>query len=166
MIQRKLKEDHRCLYLNSVPMVVGLRSYLYALGVDVPKEILKGSLVLSSDTSHFVNGSFNIERMLQMLKIALDLALRDGYQGLMATGDIGYEFGSNQDFTQLLDYERQLEELLQRCPALYGICQYHVDRLPPEAVHHGLVSHPSIFINETLCRLNPDYVPPVLSPRG
>lgn len=158
MIQLKLKENHRCLYLNSVPMVAGLRSCLYANGVDVPQEIQKGSLVLSSDTGHFVNGRFNIERMLQMLNDAVDQSTNDGYQGLVATGDMSYEFGPKGDFSQLLEYERRLDQLLQQRPTLYGICQYHTDTLPPETVRQGLLSHPAIFINETLSRLNPDYI--------
>ena len=157
MIRLKLKENHRCLYLNSVPMVMGLRSYLYATGVDVPQEVQKGSLVLSSDTGYFVNGGFDIERMLQMLIDALDQAIHDGYEGLVATGDMTYEFGPTRDFSQLLAYERRLEQLLQQRPNLYGICQYHRDTLPAEIAQQGLMSHPALFINETLSRLNPDY---------
>lgn len=158
MIRLKLKENNRCLYLNSVPMVAGLRSYLFAGGVDVPKEIMKGSLLLSSDTRHLVNGSFNIEPLIQMLNDAVDEALNDGYHGLVATGDMTYEFGAERDFSQLLEYERRLEELLLQHPTLYAICQYHADTLPPETVRQGSVCHPAIFINETLSRLNPDYI--------
>jgi hypothetical protein len=61
VIQQKLKENHRCLYLNSPPMVAGLRSYLYAAGVDVPKEVMKGRLVLSSDKTHLDNGTFDVD---------------------------------------------------------------------------------------------------------
>ena len=59
----------------------------------------------------------------------------------------------------LLEYEVKLEDLFRRQPSLSGICQYHVETLPPEAVQHGLLMHPSIFINETLSRVNPHYVP-------
>ena len=157
MIRLKLKENHRCLYLNSVPMVVGLRSYLYAGGVDVPKEIMKGSLVLSSATGHLVNGSFSTERMLGLLNDAAEQAQRDGYRGLLATGDVSWEFGPERDFSKLLEYEWRLEELFRKHQTMLGICQYHLDMLPPEAVGHGLLSHPGLFINETLSRLNPDY---------
>jgi MEDS: MEthanogen/methylotroph, DcmR Sensory domain len=158
VIRLKLTENNRCLYLNSPPMVAGLRSYLFACGVDVPREIAKGSLVLSSDAGHLQNGSFSSDRILEILNEAATEAVTDGYRGLFATGDMGWEFGPEKDFSKLMDYERRLEELFRKHPTSYGICQYHTDTLPPEAVRQGIVTHPAIFINETLSRLNPDYM--------
>ena len=139
-------------------MVTGMRSYLFAAGTDVTKEIVKGSLVLSSSDAHLVEGCFIIDRMLGKLEEALSQALHDGYQGLWATGDMSREFGPERDFSKLLEYEWRLEEFFQTHPALSGVCQYHADTLPPEALRHGLLTHPSLYINETLCRLNPHYV--------
>jgi hypothetical protein len=65
---------------------LGMRSYLFARGTDVTTEVTNRRLVLSSDNAHLVNGRFNIDRMLGMLEEALDQALNDGYQGLLATG--------------------------------------------------------------------------------
>ena len=67
-------------------------------------------------------------------------------------------FGPEKDFSKLLEYEWRLEECLQGQPALSGICQYHADTLPAEVLRHGLVTHPSFYISETLSRLNPHYV--------
>lgn len=158
LIRQKLDENYRCLYLHSPAMVAGMRSYLFAAGIDVTKEILQGSLVLSSTNAHLVDGRFNIDRMLRMLEAAVHQALHDGYQGLWATGDMSREFGPEKDFSKLLDYEWRLEELFQTHSALSGICQYHTDTLPPEVMRHGLLTHPSLFISETLSRLNPHYV--------
>jgi hypothetical protein len=47
----KLQQNYRCLYLNSPPMVAGMRSYLAAAGVDVAHEVGKASLVLSAKRS-------------------------------------------------------------------------------------------------------------------
>jgi hypothetical protein len=136
-------------------MVVGLRSYLFAAGIDVPKEIMKGSLVLSSDKGHLKNGSFDIDRMLKMLSAALNQALNEGYQGLFASGDMSWEFGPEKDFSKLLEYEQRLEEMFQKHPTLFGICQYHTDTLPPEIVRQGMFAHKTMFLNETLSRLTP-----------
>jgi hypothetical protein len=64
VIKHDLKKNVRCIYLNSPPMVAGLGSYLFACDVDVPKEISKGSLLLSSDRGHLQNGTFDVEGML------------------------------------------------------------------------------------------------------
>jgi hypothetical protein len=139
-------------------MVAGLRSYLFAGGVDVPKEVMKGSLGLSSDSGHLENGSFNIDRMLGLLNDAVDRALNEGYAGLWATGDMSWEFGPEKDYSKLLEYEWRLEELFSKHPTLCGICQYHRDTLPQEIAQQGLLTHQAIFINDTLSRLNPDYI--------
>jgi hypothetical protein len=158
LIRQKLDANYRCLFLHSPAMVTGIRSYLFAAGTDVTKEIVKGSLVLSSSTAHLVKGRFIVDRMLGMLEEALHQALHDGYQGLCATGDMSREFGPERDFSKLLEYEWRLEEFLRAHPALSGICQYHADTLPPEVLRHGLLTHSSLYINATLSRLNPHYV--------
>jgi|SRR5580700_4357457 hypothetical protein len=159
VVRQKLIENYRCLYLNSPVMVAGVRCYLAAAGVDVVREVGKGSLVLSSDQRHLVEGQFNIDRMMRTLEDALDQARNDSYDGLWATGDMTWELGPRKDFSKLLEYEWRLEELFRKRPALGGICQYHADTLPDHVLRQGLVSHPSIFINETLSQINPHYLP-------
>jgi hypothetical protein len=95
-----------------------------------------------------------------MLKEAVDQALKEGYKGLWATGDMTWEFGSEKNLAKLLDYECGLEELFQTTPALSGICQYHRETLPGHIMWNALLTHPSVFINHTLQRVNPYYVPP------
>ncbi len=60
MIQRKLKEGYRCMYLNSRPMVAGIRSRLSAIGIDVAYEMAKGRLILSSEPITSANGDFDV----------------------------------------------------------------------------------------------------------
>jgi len=161
MIRQKLGQGYRCLYLNSAPMVAGMRSYLAALDVDVANEIAEGRLVLSSEPTSSDKG-FDVDAMLLLLEDALDQALTDRYKGLWATGDMTWEFTPEKDLTRLLEYEWGLEELFRKRPELCGICQYHRETLPPEALRQGLLTHHSIFINETLSRVNPYFVRPEL----
>ena len=91
----KLRLNHRCLYLNSPPMVAGIRSYLAATGLDVAQEVNKRSLVLSSDQNHLEDGRFDLDGMLGR---AVDEAVADGYAGLWASGDMTWELGSYENF--------------------------------------------------------------------
>jgi hypothetical protein len=81
-LQQKLKENYRCLYLNSPVMVAGLRSHLAAKGLDVFHQASKGSLVLSSDRHHLVEGCFDVDTMIAPLEDALSSSMNDGYEGL------------------------------------------------------------------------------------
>ena len=163
MIKRKLDEGHRCLYLNSRPMVAGIRSYLAAIGIDVETDLATSRLVLSSESIASANGGFDGDVMLAKLEGALEQALSDGYKGLWASGDMTWEFGSEKNFAKLMEYEYRLEELICRRQELCGICQYHQDTLPREVTRQALLTHRMIFINETLSRANPHYVPSGLS---
>jgi hypothetical protein len=161
VVRQKLNENKRCLYLNSEPMVAGMRSYLAAAGVDVANETANARLVLSSERHHLADGKhFDVEQMLDALDQALKQALRDGYEGLWATGDMTWELGPDKDFSRLLEYEWRLEEFLRANPRMGGICQYHVDNIPRPFVREALLAHPSVFINQTLSLLNPVYCCP------
>jgi hypothetical protein len=156
-VSQKLRENYRCLYLNSVPMLAGMRSYLAAAGVDVEFELQKGSLVMSSDQDHAPDGIFDVDGMLASLEQAVQKAVADGYTGLFATGDMAWELGPDRDVSRLLDYEWKLEQMFHRYPQLSGICQYHADTLPFGFAKLGLASHVTHFIDPTLSIGNPRY---------
>ncbi|HEY1503614.1 MAG TPA: MEDS domain-containing protein, partial [Stellaceae bacterium] len=141
-------------------------SYLAASGVDVARETGRGALILTSDRSHLAHGLFDADRMISLLNDELIQALADGYQGLWATGDMTWEFGPEQNFEKLLDYERRLEEFFHRNPRLGGVCQYHADTLPQAVMRHGLAAHPAFVVNETLARINPYYCPDIATDQG
>lgn len=155
LLPQKLHQNFRCLYFNSPPMVAGLQSYLAAAGLDVDAALKKGSLLLSSDQGHLIDGTFHADMMLAGLELSVKEALADGYAGLFAVGDMTWELGLDRDIAKLLQYEWKLEQLFHRCPGLTGICMYHFDTLPRELVQHGTLSHSSIFVNQTLSIINP-----------
>jgi hypothetical protein len=163
-MREKLDQNFRCLYLNSPPMVAGLRSYLAAAGVEVAQELAKGRLILSSDQQHLADGSFDIDLMLRTLENLLNNSLRDRYTGLWAVGDMTWELGPLRDPARLLEYEWRLEKMFHQRPELSGICQYHADTLPREMMRQSLLVHPSIFVNQTLSLINPHYLYPETGP--
>jgi hypothetical protein len=157
-VRERLQQNYRCLYLNSPPMVAGLRSYLAAAGVDVAGYATKGRLLLSSHQHHLEDASFDIDLMLRTLENLLNNALRDGCAGLWAVGDMTWELGPERDPARLLEYEWRLETLFRKRPELIGICQYHADTLPRSMMRQSLLVHPSIYVNQTLSLINPHYL--------
>ncbi|HYI78914.1 MAG TPA: MEDS domain-containing protein, partial [Chryseolinea sp.] len=73
-------------------------------------------------------------------------------------GDMTWEFGPAKDFSKLMEYEMGLEEMFRRRTELCGICQYHHDTLPQDAMRQSLLIHPTLVINETLKFMNPYYL--------
>lgn len=157
-LKEMLERNHRCLYLNCDPMLDEMREYLAEAGVDVAGETARGSLVLSSDRNHLMNGQFSLESMMEGLAGSLAQALADGYEGMFATGDMSWEFGPEADFSELMEYEWKLEEFFEAHPQLSGVCQYHLNSLPWDVMQQGLESHPGIFVTEELSVKNPHYV--------
>lgn len=158
-MRQKLSENYRCVYLNAPPIVAELGGHLAAAGIDVAQGTARGSLVLSSERDHLAAGRFDPDRMMTMLSDALAQARRDGFQGLWATGDMSWEFGPEKNFAKLFEYECLLEDFFRNHPGLSGVCQYHADTLPQDALRQGLAAHRACFINETLARINPHYLP-------
>lgn len=157
VIAEKLNANKRCIYSNSLPMVAGMRSFLSAVGVHVADEVERGSLILSSDQSHLVEGLFDSKALLNLLADAVDQAYADGYAGLWAAGDMTWEFGTEMNFAKLYEYEAALEELFLQKPTLEGLCMYHTDTLPPSALQAALYTHRAVYINETLSRMSDYY---------
>lgn len=156
-----LRNNWRCLYLGSPAMVQMVDSALVAHGVDAAGEVQVGSLILSSDQSHLINGKFEPQTMVDTLCSLVDDAVRDGHEGLCATGDMLWELGTPENFDRLLEYEALLEEVFRGRP-LRGICQYHRDMVPAQAVRNALLAHRSAYIGERLNTDNLFYIPPDL----
>ena len=160
MLMAKLADNHRCLFLGSPDMVALMRTELSTAGLDLLKLLDRGALILSTDQSHLVNGVFDSDSMLAMLKKTVDQALADGYKGLWATGDMTWEMGSSQNLKRLLEYECGLEKLFRTLHGLSGVCQYHRDTLPLDIVGNALYTHQTVYVSHTLQRVNPYFLQP------
>jgi signal transduction histidine kinase len=161
LLRDGLEHRWRCLYLGDPEMVRMVDSALGADGVDTARETGRGALILSSDRSHLAGGDFDPQGMIDGLRALIDDAVHDGYEGLCATGDMRWELGDDKNFDRLLEYEARLEQVFREMP-LRGICQYHRDVLPPQAVNDALLTHRSTYLGAALNQDNLFYIPPEL----
>jgi signal transduction histidine kinase len=158
-LKEGLRSNWRCLYLGSPDMVQMIDGGLRQTGVDITSEMKRGALLFSSERSYLENGSFDPRAMINGLCELIDGAVRDGFEGLCATGDMKWELGPDENFNLLMEYEALLERVFRDKP-LMGICQYHRDVIPPRTLREALLSHRSAYIGDTLNRDNLFYTPP------
>jgi len=158
-VRDRLLAGFRCIYLNSEARIGEFRSSLAETGVDVEAEERNRCLILSSERPHLVDGHFEITEMLDNLRAELNSALRDGFTGLWATGDMTWEMGPDQDVMKLLKYEWELEKFFQSHPQIGGLCQYNRNTFPKALIEDVISLHPAAFINETLSILNAKFTP-------
>ena len=154
-----LRDHYRCLTLAEPGMIDGLKEALGIYGVDADAEVRRGALVLSSDRSHLDHGGFDPCTMIEIVSRAIEDAVRDGFAGLCATGDMAWELGEEKNFKRLLEYEALLEQLFRDKP-LIGICQYRSDTLPAGTLRDALLAHRSVYLGEDLRKDNLFFVPP------
>jgi signal transduction histidine kinase len=159
LLMEGLHDNWRCLYLGSPDALKMIDSALASKGVDTPRQTERGALVLSSDRSHLAGGAFDPEAMVEGLCAAIDDAVKDGYGGLCATGDMRWELGADENFDRLVEYEARLEQVFRDRP-LRGICQYSRAMVPPNAVRDALLTHGAAIVGDALNRDNLFYVPP------
>jgi signal transduction histidine kinase len=157
-----LRNNWRCLYVGSPEATQMVDQALAGSGVNTTREVKRGALVISSDRSHLSAGTFDPRRMVEWLSQSIDDAVKAGFEGLCATGDMRWELGDDGNFEYLLEYEARLERLFQTKP-LRGICQYHRDIVPARAVRNALITHRSAYLGAQLKPDNFFYIPPELT---
>src|SRR5579871_3429775 len=103
-----LKSNWRCLYLGSPESVQMMDAALGKSGVNTKKEVRREALILSSGRDHLEGGKFVPQAMIDSLSELIEGAVKDGFSGLYATGDMRWELGADENFDLLMDYEARL----------------------------------------------------------
>lgn len=154
----RMQQNYRCTFLGSPRLIAELRPFLEAARIDVEQEMARKRLLLLSDQRHLVGEEFDPDRMMARVENAYRQALQDGFEGLWASGEAAWELGPRMNCSKLPEYEQRLESFLRDHPKMSVICQYEVGALSRQAVHHGLLRHPSIFVSEDLSMVNPYFL--------
>lgn len=143
-----LERNERCLYLSN-PLMVNAVTALLEKEIDLKKEIERGAVILTSERSHLVDGQFNRENMIQFLENGIDEAVKAGFTGLRATGDVIWELGSDVDMGKMADYEIVLDRFFPG-KKLTGLCQYNCEVVQVNYLRQSLLSHNAVVFKGTV----------------
>jgi hypothetical protein len=133
------------------------RAALKQAGIEVEAEEARGALVLlTKDDGHLSGGSFDPDRMIEMLHAAVKSALDDGFTGLCAAGDMTWILDGAPGTEKFAEYEARLNRFYEANHAL-GLCQYNVRTMPAEVLDHCLATHSAIRVEGPILLSNPFY---------
>jgi DcmR-like sensory protein len=159
-VQQGLDRRERCLYVCSEQTPAEFRTALERAGIDVSREEERGALVLlTKETAHLAGGTFKAARMIGLLRTAVEDALKDGFEGLCAAGDMTWLLDEAPGSEEIAEYEALLNHFYKNNRAL-GLCQYNCRKLPANFLDHGIATHPTIRIAGPILLTNPFYQDP------
>ena len=123
----------------------------------------RGALVIiTKHDGHLKGGSFDPDKMISLLYQAVDDALKAGFSGLCAAGDMNWVLDQAPGTEKLAEYESRLNRFYASHKAL-GLCQYNRNTLPKEMLDHGIATHKHVRIDGPIMLENPFYEEPELA---
>lgn len=156
-VRSGLARGERCLYVCCERSVDDFRTELRRRGVEAESEETRGALVLlTKEQGHLCGGTFDPDRMIEMLHAAVKSALDDGFTGLCAAGDMSWILEGAEGTERFAEYEARLNRFYEANHAL-GLCQYNVRIMPPEVLDQCLATHPVVRVEGPILLSNPFY---------
>ena len=156
-IRGGLARGERCLYVCGEQTPDEFRAGLRNADIDTHAEEKRGALILiTKREGHLKGGSFKASRMIDMLTRAVADALKAGFAGLCAAGDMTWLLDEAPGSHEIVEYEALLNHFYSNNRAL-GLCQYNRNRLPAKILDTCLATHRHIRIQGAMILENPFY---------
>jgi len=154
-----LDRGEKCIYIADDGTVGDVREAMQAEEIDVDRAIASKALVLATkEQAYLEHGSFHPDWMFTFWKEATQMAMREGFSAVRATGETEWVLRGGRGLERWMEYESKLTHTLleSNCSAL---CQYNRRLFPPELILDVIRTHPMVVYRGTVCR-NLYYVPP------
>ena len=155
-IRGGLSRGERCLYVCGEQTPDEFRAELRGASIDPAAEEKRGALLLITKREHLKGGSFKASRMIETLAGAVADALKAGFAGLCAAGDMTWLLDEAPGSREIVEYEALLNHFYASNQAL-GLCQYNRNRLPANIVDACLATHRHIRLAGQVLLENPFY---------
>jgi PAS domain S-box-containing protein len=141
-LRQGVERGEKIVYIAQPHEAEALLAYLRADGLPVEPYLASGQLaLLTSHETCLFDGTFDPDRMINLLRGETDRALADGYKALRVTGEMTRVLRGVSGSKRLIEYEAKLNRFLPESKAL-AICQYDRRRFPARLLLDVLRSHP------------------------
>lgn len=152
-----LSRNERCIYITGDAEIRELKSAL-SYYIDIDEKLECGQLsIIDKEEAYSLEGIFQADKMIKLLKELSKQAIEDGYSGLAVSGEISWVLNYEHGFEAIMDYEHQLNHHIFGQFPVSAICRYNIDRFSSEMMMHIVEVHP-IIIWKNQIHNNPSYI--------
>ncbi len=158
-IQIGLEQGEYCVYAADENPIEDILTQMNNYGIDTELQISKGALaVLGKKDVYLRQKVFDPDEMIRFLDMVRKTAEAAGFEGFRGTGEMSWALNTNEGLERLIDYETKLDRNIDAMP-MNLICQYNVNRFPPDVLLNVIKTHPQLLYQSKLCD-NAFYIPP------
>ncbi|MCK4276886.1 MAG: MEDS domain-containing protein, partial [Phycisphaerae bacterium] len=126
---------------------------------DPQEDLAAGRLcMLTPQQTYVSDGTFDPDRMIDLLRAQTDRAAAEGYAALRLVSDMSWAMESPSPCERLIEYESKLNEFLRGSKCL-ALCLYDRRRFDPALLLDVLGLHPTVVVASRF-RKNVAYAPP------
>ncbi len=141
-----LEKGEKVLYIVDDHSSNVILDYLRDGGIKVEPYLESGQLgILTAHEAYLQDGTFDPDRMINLLKNEEHYALSEGYSALRVTGEMSWALRGRPGSERLIEYEAKLNEFLPKSKCL-AICQYDRRRFKSNLLLDVLCTHPIAVI--------------------
>ncbi len=153
-----LENNEKCVYIVDERTKNEIIEAFKKANIDIEKHIKSKQFVfLTKRQAYLKNGYFDPDRMIKVLRQTERLALKEGYNGLRATGEMSWSFTKLPGVERLIEYEAKLNNFYPKSKCI-GICQYNEKKFNAEILLDVIHTHPKVIIHQSVCD-NPFFIP-------
>jgi len=142
-----LRRNERCIYIVDENTKEDISRILQGGGYDLEKGLARtGQLqFFTKEDSYLKDGNFDPDKVINLLKLAQEDALENGYDGLRVTGEMTWVLTRLPGTEKLIEYESKLNYFLPSS-STSALCQYN-EKKHSEAILAGvLLTHPKVVL--------------------
>ncbi|MCL5958115.1 MAG: MEDS domain-containing protein [Chloroflexi bacterium] len=145
-LREGLEQGQKVLYVVDAYTAVAILGYLRKDGVDVEPYLASGQLVvITSDDAYLRGGTFDLYRMIGLLRTETERAVAEGYPALRVSGEMTWILKGLPGSETFIEYEAKLNTFLPNSKCL-ALCQYDRRRFNPAVLLDMLICHPVIVV--------------------
>lgn len=129
------------------------------LGHDITDAVASGAFrIFDMDSAYITDGRFISDFMLKNVKIFIEDAKSNGYNGLRTAGEMTWLCSAPEFTDEAKQYESDINSLTTPNGNFTGICLYPTENANTKIVADALQTHPGYLEKEHI-RANPHYKP-------